>query len=298
MNRLATWSVASALALAAGSANAQERVQPDSTAQSAAVRTVIVDAIRLGVPLYNEGQTEACAAIYRIALRSLHLLAPSTVDTSAVEEALGTAARQDPQQGAWTLRRALDSIYQTTESSAMVDEDSFQIDFANDASSWYVVNDNVMGGVSRGGFARTSDGTGQFAGQLSMRNNGGFSSVRTKIPRGALTGFDGIEMRVRGDDRTYTLLAAPERSRGSWQHDFVAGDQWQTVRLPFGEMKLSIRGWQPPSAAPIRGQDVGMLGLLVADKNTSPFQLEVDWIRGYADEVAAATSPSDRGSQR
>ena len=51
-------------------------------------------------------------------------------------------------------------------------------------------------------------------------------------------------------------------------------------------MELSVRGWRPASYPPITGRDVGMLGLLVADKQTRPFRLEIDWIQGFSDELS------------
>ena len=46
--------------------------------------------------------------------------------------------------------------------------------------SWTSVNDGVMGGISRGGFKRTEQKTLLFSGELSLENNGGFASIRTK----------------------------------------------------------------------------------------------------------------------
>lgn len=48
------------------------------------------------------------------------------------------------------------------------------------AQQWQAVNDGVMGGVSDGRFKITADGTLEFFGTLSLENNGGFASVRTR----------------------------------------------------------------------------------------------------------------------
>jgi len=45
---------------------------------------------------------------------------------------------------------------------------------------WQAVNDGVMGGVSQGRFRITDARTMEFSGNLSLENNGGFASVRTK----------------------------------------------------------------------------------------------------------------------
>ncbi len=252
------------------------------------VRRLIEESIRLGVPLYNDGQPEACAAVYRTALRSLQLFAHAAVDAPRIERVLRTAAGQEVDRSAWTLRYALDDIYETLREANPQMKGNFVLDFpAGQGGAWYAVNDNVMGGISQGGFAQGEGGTGLFSGQLSMRNNGGFSSVRTRVEDAALAGYDGIEMRVRGDGRTYSLLASNEGARGSWQRAFTASQQWQIVRVPFDEMALSIRGWRPNTYPPINGRQVQMLGFIISDKDESPFQLEVDWVRGYSEEAGA-----------
>jgi NADH dehydrogenase [ubiquinone] 1 alpha subcomplex assembly factor 1 len=284
-NGSAVW--ACVIVLAAQLVSAQTEATEQPSAQTSQTRVLVEEAIALGVPLFNDRQPDACAAIYRITLRSLQLLTPSSVDRQIIERALRTAAVQDPERAAWTLRYALDAVYVGTERAAsMTDETGFRIDFADASSAWYSVNDNVMGGVSRGGLAVSYEGMGRFTGQLSMRNNGGFSSVRTQVANASLAGYDGAEMRVRGDGRQYTLLAAPSNARGSWQGNFRATQDWQTIRVPFEEMELSVRGWRPSNSPTLTGRDIGMIGLLVADKQTRPFRLEIDWIQGFVNEAA------------
>ena len=81
---------------------------------------------------------------------------------------------------------------------------SFALDLSagNGGACKYVVNDNVMGGVfSQGGWMASDEWVWRTTSPdaSSMRNNGGFSSVRTRVPTASLVGYDGIEMRVRGD---------------------------------------------------------------------------------------------------
>lgn len=285
------------LALPSSPASAQAETSETLRVGPAQVRAVVEEAIAFGVPLYNGGQAQACAAVYRVALTALRDLAPTQVGGPAIDRALRLAATQDATEAAWTLRYALDAVYASTEGITSMEPTDLRIDFDNSPARWRIVNDNVMGGVSRGGLERTADATGLFTGQLSMRNNGGFSSVRADVSPGSLSGYDGVELRVRGDGRLYTLLAGPGTGRGSWQGTFRAGEQWQTVRVPFDEMQLSIRGWQPPSSPALPSESIAMLGLMIADKRTAPFRLEVDWIRGYTEGVAVldgAAPPGER----
>lgn len=84
---------------------------PPAPARRGAVRTLLELAIDRGVPLFNQGQVEACAAIYEIAAAGA--LAAGDDLTAAEQKALRdalTAARRvdDAREGAWILRRALD----------------------------------------------------------------------------------------------------------------------------------------------------------------------------------------------
>ena len=81
-----------------------------------AAKDVIDLAISRGVPLFNAGQPSACAAIYEVAIESLlksHSNALDSDERSILESSLRRfrSGQEDPNQQAWTLRRALDTVY-------------------------------------------------------------------------------------------------------------------------------------------------------------------------------------------
>jgi len=43
---------------------------------------------------------------------------------------------------------------------------------------WRIVNDGVMGGISKSSLLLTDAGHGQFSGHVSLANNGGFASMQ------------------------------------------------------------------------------------------------------------------------
>ena len=49
----------------------------------------------------------------------------------------------------------------------------------SDGLKWRITDDRVMGGRSQGKFEITKQDTMRFSGNLSLENNGGFSSVRS-----------------------------------------------------------------------------------------------------------------------
>lgn len=69
-------------------------------------------AIRRGVPAFNAGDPARCAAHYQTAIESALMLAPgafSQRERGALRAALDQAARSEPTDAAWTLRRAIDA---------------------------------------------------------------------------------------------------------------------------------------------------------------------------------------------
>ena len=71
------------------------------------------------------------------------------------------------------------------------------LDFAEELD-WIVVNDGVMGGRSSSRFERGEE-YGVFTGNVSLENNGGFSTMRSQAQDLDLADFDGLLLRVRGD---------------------------------------------------------------------------------------------------
>jgi hypothetical protein len=79
---------------------------------SATRRSLVLEALRLGVPLYNAGDAAGCAAVYETAARALLLMDPS-LDPAArrdLESALTHSAGGAAVDRAWTLRRVFDRL--------------------------------------------------------------------------------------------------------------------------------------------------------------------------------------------
>lgn len=97
-----------------------------SSSANAAARDLIDLAIRRGVPLYNDGQESATAAIYEVAAKGVLALdtqLPAGVRT-ALERGLRDAARtHDDSDRAWTLRRALDDASRALNGRRMMSVD-------------------------------------------------------------------------------------------------------------------------------------------------------------------------------
>lgn len=145
---------------------------------------------------------------------------------------------------------------------------------------WIVVNDNVMGGRSEGGYSFRKNRL-IFSGNTNT-NGGGFSSIRTNLTNFYLGDRTGLHIRFKGDGRTYKLGVRIEGKSVSYRSNFTSGNGWQEVRVPFNEMDVSWRG-RPLSKEehPLIKSKIRSIEFMIYDKQDGPFKLQVDWIKSY-----------------
>jgi len=157
----------------------------------------------------------------------------------------------------------------------------FDFTKASAVTEWQTVNDGVMGGVSEGNFKITAK-TLTFFGTLSLENNGGFTSVRTKATKLGLENGDTLVARIRGDGREYSLNLYVDRPliafsyRASVQ---TKKDSWIEVHVPLDTFEATSFGRVVKNAGAVNPAEVNAVGFLLGDKKAGPFKLEVAWIK-------------------
>ncbi|MFS1884621.1 MULTISPECIES: CIA30 family protein [unclassified Vibrio] len=152
------------------------------------------------------------------------------------------------------------------------------IDFIqpNEHKNWTATNDDVMGGISTGGLIYLDD-MSRFRGELSLENNGGFSSVKRSIESPAHE-IDSAELVFVGDGRTYQLrlTTSKDGNRVQYKHDF---DTIKGVRLNkvfhFNDFQAVFRGRLLSDAPELKARDIKQIFFLIADKEPSPFELDL-----------------------
>ena len=150
------------------------------------------------------------------------------------------------------------------------------------AEKWQSVNDNVMGGVSDGRFKITPDKTMEFSGRLSLENNGGFASVRTRPTELGLNADDTLVVRVKGDGREYVLNIYTKNRRTAFSYRAplpTTKDEWTEVAVPLDEFIPTAFGRRVQGMGPVEPDQINGLGFMLSDKNPGPFKLEVDWLK-------------------
>lgn len=157
----------------------------------------------------------------------------------------------------------------------------FEFESSEDVSAWNVVNDGVMGGRSTSQVGWNEEGSLLFQGNLSLENNGGFASFRSKPRELGLIAAGTIVLRVKGDGRTYTFnLYSPDRRTAfSFQRDFeTVASEWKEVRLPINEFVAHSFGRRMDGER-LEASQINSVGILLGDKRSGSFELATDWIR-------------------
>ena len=111
-------------------------------------------------------------------------------------------------------------------------------------TSWRMVTDGVMGGVSSGTLMLTSIDNRdclRLQGDVRLENNGGFVQAALDIEKTTAadaSAYTGIVMDVYGNNEAYNLHLRTDDLWLPWQSyraTFQAPASWQTVQLPFAE---------------------------------------------------------------
>ena len=99
-------------------------------------------------------------------------------------------------------------------------------------SGWRIIDDVVMGGVSEGKFKIDNEGNGVFYGNVSLENNGGFSSIRYNFNKIDVKEFKKIVLKVKGDGKKYQFrIKSRYRDYYSYVSDFYTSNKWEEIEI-------------------------------------------------------------------
>ena len=158
----------------------------------------------------------------------------------------------------------------------------FDFTGADAAKEWQTVNDGVMGGVSEGKFKFTDKKTMEFFGTLSLANNGGFASVRTKAKKLGLEKGDTLVAKVKGDGREYSLNLYLNKPLIAFSYRATVQtkkDEWIEVRIPLEKTEATSFGRVVKDAGAVKPEEINALGFMLGDKKAGPFKMEIEWIK-------------------
>lgn len=145
-------------------------------------------------------------------------------------------------------------------------------------SNWVVVDDVVMGGRSTGNFKLNKDGNGVFYGNVSLDNNGGFSSLRHGFNKLNIEKFKTLVLKIKGDGKNYQFRIKHKSSDyASYITSFSSSGEWQEIEIPINSMYPSFRG-RKLDEPNFSHESVEEITFLIANKKNEDFMLIIDKI--------------------
>lgn len=154
----------------------------------------------------------------------------------------------------------------------------FDFNKNSNISSWRVVDDVVMGGRSSGNFELSEEGHGVFSGEVSLENNGGFSSVRHTFNRIEVNQRTNVVLRVKGDGKKYQFRAKHDTDDAhSYITTFKTSGDWETIEIPLKDLYPSFRG-RTLDMPNFNHNFIEQIAFLIANKKPENFKLLIDKI--------------------
>jgi hypothetical protein len=141
---------------------------------------------------------------------------------------------------------------------------------------WRITNDGVMGGRSSGRFF-IEQGQAYFLGNISLDNNGGFSSVFREIDP-LPEDLETVTIDIQGDGLTYQLrmIVSFKGYRLAYKHQVntVVG-KIEKLTFTLADFQASFRGRIIANAPVLKSEDIREVGFLVTRKVAGEFSLSI-----------------------
>ena len=148
----------------------------------------------------------------------------------------------------------------------------------SDLNLWKVVDDRVMGGVSKGKVNLDEQGFLVFEGYVSLENDGGFTSVHLDTGLLDVSHFSRVKLRVKGDGKRYQFrLKSDLNDNYAYVKFFDTSGQWQDLEMHLSEFIPRFRGKSMDLPA-FDKKKVEQIAFLIANKSEEDFKLTIDEI--------------------
>jgi len=144
--------------------------------------------------------------------------------------------------------------------------------------NWHVVDDRVMGGLSRGNVKLTETGNAIYFGDVTTENNGGFSSLRYQFNSKDVSGFNKVAIKLKGDGTLYQFrIKSDKRERFSYVSNFKTSGNRETIIIPLNKFTPQFRG-RKVNVQNFKGDKMEEIAFLIGNKIKESFKLEIESI--------------------
>ena len=148
----------------------------------------------------------------------------------------------------------------------------FDFSLSDAKKGWIIVNDGVMGGLSKGDIEFT-DANAKFSGNVSTDNNGGFTMVMNRFDQQRLTEYTAFILEVKGDGKAYQFRVKSNAYQShSYVYSFTTNGKWQTIEIPFSSLVPRFRG-RVVDVSNFEGQQIEEMAFLIGNKRKEAFEL-------------------------
>lgn len=150
-------------------------------------------------------------------------------------------------------------------------------DFADPAAvrGWQVEDDGVMGGLSQGEVTRDPAGHLVFRGDVSLDNDGGFSSIQNDFDPVDVAPYRTAVIRLKGDGKNYRFIVEAEKNaRHYYTAEFPTTGEWQEIKIPLRSM-VPVRRGDRLDLPSYPAETMSQVRLMIANGRAESFQLEI-----------------------
>ncbi len=150
-----------------------------------------------------------------------------------------------------------------------------------DGDDWYVINDGVMGGLSKGAITR-KENSFVFAGTVSLANNGGFTSYRTPFQPFDLSAYDTLSIKLRSTGIQMAIVMETEKPYYKPNYKYAlpkTEGEWTVIDIPLKELGAyrlgNPLGYQLDKE---KQAEIIRIGLITNEKRADKFEIELDYL--------------------
>jgi|TARA_B110000037_G_C17082758_1_gene490674 hypothetical protein len=162
-------------------------------------------------------------------------------------------------------------------------DNNYKIDFGQNTGGqdWIIVNDSVMGGLSKSKVTFTENGL-VFKGTLSLQNNGGFASIRSGKGKFDLSKYTTVKIKFRSAGRDFSLLLEDSKLffKPNYKQNFSSSTgKWNIAELKISDFKEYTMGQlSGATVSKDKLENIMRIGIILSDKKEGPFEIEIDYI--------------------
>jgi len=122
------------------------------------------------------------------------------------------------------------------------------------------------------------NGHGLFKGEISLENNGGFSSVRYRFEKLQVTEDSNITIKLKGDGKNYQFRVKDDSNNYySYIVTFPTSGEWEEIKITLKDMYPSFLG-RKLDMPNFSKNSIEEIVFLIGNKRTENFALLIDKI--------------------